>query len=118
MLADTIEAAARCLDRPSPARIQGLVESLVHDKLTDGQSGESNLTFKDIQLAQSAFVRVLTATFHRRIEYPELTHPELIAGKLPHEAISAPNANLLAELPEPADTNQAIVNSRPANPAR
>jgi putative nucleotidyltransferase with HDIG domain len=71
MLSDAVEAAARSLDRGSHARIQTLVESVVHDKLTDGQLDECNLTLKDIQKIQAAFVRSLAGMFHGRVEYPD-----------------------------------------------
>jgi len=72
MLADSVEAAARTLDKPSPARLKGLVEAIIHDKLTDGQLDECDLTFKDIARIQSEFVKILTAMLHGRIDYPAL----------------------------------------------
>ena len=72
MLADTVEAAARCIDKPNPARIQGLIETLIHDKLTDGQLDECDLTFKDIGKIQAAFTRILSAMLHGRIDYPDM----------------------------------------------
>lgn len=70
MLADSVEAAARCLDKPSVPRLQSLVESIVHDKLVDGQLDECDLTLKDLRLVRGAFVRVLGAMLHGRITYP------------------------------------------------
>lgn len=75
MLADTIEAAIRCLDKPTPARIQGRIEELVHQKLADGQLDECDLTFKDIQKIQAAFARLLSAMLHGRVAYPNLSKP-------------------------------------------
>jgi membrane-associated HD superfamily phosphohydrolase len=37
----------------------------------DGQLDECNLTFRDLRLIEEAFVRVLVASRHRRIEYPD-----------------------------------------------
>ena len=80
MLADSVEAAARCLDRPTSARLQSLVDTLVREKLADGQLDECNLTLKDIRTIQASFVRVLSGMLHNRIDYPDLPRPEAVVG--------------------------------------
>lgn len=70
MLADAVEAASRTLISPSLTRISGLVNRIVNDIFLDGQLDESDLTLKDLRKISESFVRVLTGTFHRRIEYP------------------------------------------------
>lgn len=72
MLADTVEAAARCLTKPSAAHIQSLVETLVQNKLTDGQLDECDLTLKDLRKIETQFVRVLSAMLHSRVDYPDM----------------------------------------------
>src|SRR5450830_424209 len=37
MLADSVEAAVRSLQNPTPGRVEGLVRKLIKDKLDDGQ---------------------------------------------------------------------------------
>lgn len=71
MLSDTIEAASRTLEDPSPARIRNMVENLVKEKLMGGQLDESQLNFKDLHLIQKSFVQTLTGSFHNRIKYPD-----------------------------------------------
>lgn len=71
MLADCVEAAARCLVKPSAGRVQTLIESIFGEKLADGQLDECDLTYKDIRKVRAAFVRVLTAMMHGRVDYPE-----------------------------------------------
>lgn len=70
MLADSIEAAARSLDEPTPARLQNIVKNIIHRKFTDGQLDECNLTLKDISKVELAFVRILLGIYHQRIDYP------------------------------------------------
>ncbi len=72
MLADTVEAATRTLDKPSPERLEAMIHSLVHDKLDDGQMDACDLTFKDIKSIMDAFMHVLRAMMHERIDYPQL----------------------------------------------
>jgi membrane-associated HD superfamily phosphohydrolase len=70
MLADSIEAAARSLDEPTPARLQNIVRNIVQRKFSDGQLDECNLTLKDISKVESAFIRILLGIYHQRIDYP------------------------------------------------
>ncbi len=76
MLADTVEAATRSLGEVSPARLANFVHEMVMMRLQDGQLDESALTFRDLSLIEEAFVRVLVATRHRRIEYTPSSPPD------------------------------------------
>ncbi|RJX17287.1 MAG: HDIG domain-containing protein [Desulforudis sp.] len=71
MLADAVEAGVRSLSNPTEGKIEGLVRKIVKDKLDDGQLEECDLNFQDLNRISSAFVRILTGIFHRRIEYPD-----------------------------------------------
>ncbi len=71
MLADSVEAAIRSLQKPTPGRLEGLTRKVIKEKLHDGQLEECDLTFKDLNKIAVAFVRVLGGIFHSRIEYPE-----------------------------------------------
>jgi putative nucleotidyltransferase with HDIG domain len=70
MLADSIEAAARSLDEPTPARLQNIVRNITQRKFSDGQLDECNLTLKDISRVENAFIRILLGIYHQRIDYP------------------------------------------------
>jgi hypothetical protein len=70
MLADAVEAAARTLNDPTPARIQGLVQRLANSIFIEGELSECDLTLKDLHQIAKAFVRVLTASHHHRVDYP------------------------------------------------
>jgi hypothetical protein len=76
MLADAVEAASRTLSRPSPGQIEGLVQGIIDEKLSDGQLDESEITFKEISRIRDSFIRTLTSMMHSRIEYPELPGAE------------------------------------------
>jgi len=70
MLADSVEAAARTLEDPTPARIQGLVQTLIRMIFVDGQLDECDLTLRDLHLIAKSFGRVLAGMFHPRLDYP------------------------------------------------
>lgn len=76
MLADSVEAASRVLGDVTPARLANFVHEMVEMRRQDGQLDECNLTFRDLKLIEEAFVRVLVAARHRRIEYPNGTQTE------------------------------------------
>ena len=70
MLSDSIEAAARTLEDPSPPRFKGLIRKIVSDVVLDDQLDESDLTFSDLERAEVAFLRTLSSIYHHRIDYP------------------------------------------------
>lgn len=71
LLADSVEAASRTLEDPTPARIESLVRKIINNKFIDSQLDECELTLKDMHNIAEAFVRILTGIFHTRVEYPE-----------------------------------------------
>jgi len=70
MLSDSIEAAARTLDDPSPARFKGLIRKIASDIVLDDQLNQSDLSFSDLEKAEVAFLRTLSSIYHHRIDYP------------------------------------------------
>jgi putative nucleotidyltransferase with HDIG domain len=72
MLADSIEGASRSLQGPTPARLRGLVNKIVDQRLHEGQLDECGLSLADVARIREAFLQVLTGIFHVRVAYPEL----------------------------------------------
>jgi hypothetical protein len=70
MLADSIEAAARTLENPSPARFKGMIRTIVSDVVLDDQFSDCDLTFSDLEKASAAFLKTLGSIYHHRIDYP------------------------------------------------
>jgi putative nucleotidyltransferase with HDIG domain len=88
MLADVSEAAVRSLDKPNAVKIEKFIQELIAKKVEHGQLSQSELTFRDLETIKNAFVRVLVAYYHSRIEYPKIDaqadgngSPGLEAGK-------------------------------------
>jgi putative nucleotidyltransferase with HDIG domain len=71
MLADCVEAASRTMKRPTLGKLEQYIKELVMDRHESGQLSMSRLTFRDLELIRNSFVRVLSAHFHSRIEYPK-----------------------------------------------
>ena len=93
MLADSVEAASRTLDKPTPARIAEFVARMVEDKRADGQLDECDLTMRDLRVIQELFARTLCGTLHARIEYP---------GSPANGVVAASALTLVAADPEEA----------------
>jgi len=77
MLADSVEAAARTLNKPTPTKIEALVRQIVNNNLKDGQLDESPLSLKEINEIIKSFTRILTGIYHQRIEYPDKMMEEM-----------------------------------------
>ncbi|MGI5877419.1 MAG: HD family phosphohydrolase [Christensenellales bacterium] len=70
MLADSVEAAVRSLNKPSPQKVEELIRSIIRGKMDDGQFSECPLTLRDLEVIVRAFRTTLNGVFHDRIEYP------------------------------------------------
>jgi cyclic-di-AMP phosphodiesterase PgpH len=71
MLADTIEAAVRTLDDPTPQRLEETIDQLVKKRADEGQLDECPLTLRDLKIIKEAFLGILVGIYHTRVKYPE-----------------------------------------------
>ncbi|MDX9731676.1 MAG: HDIG domain-containing protein [Bdellovibrionales bacterium] len=71
MLADSIEAASRSLDEPTPMRLQNIVKNIIQRKFVDHQLDDCDLTLRDLSVIEETFIRVLLGIYHQRIDYPK-----------------------------------------------
>lgn len=71
LLADSVEGATRSLEEHTPKRIDEMVRKIINNKFIDGQLDECDLSLKDLELISSTFSRVLSATYHGRVKYPD-----------------------------------------------
>ena len=70
-LADAVESASRCLEKPSPQRIEELVNEIVDDRVADHQLDDCELTFHELREVVEAFCFTLSSMLHRRVAYPK-----------------------------------------------
>jgi putative nucleotidyltransferase with HDIG domain len=68
MLADSIEAAMKALDKPLGGKqdVEKLVSGVIDSKITSGQFADVDFTFKDVNSIKTAFVEVLMSMYHSR----------------------------------------------------
>ena len=86
MLADTVEAACRTLEKPSAARLEKFIEQLISAKVEHNQLDKSELTFRELDIIKNSFVQILCGYYHSRIEYPDQKDPESGDKKNQHGA--------------------------------
>ena len=70
-LADSIESAARSLERVTPQKIEQLITDIIRKRTADGQLDDCDLRFKDLELIAEAFRHTLSSMMHSRVAYPD-----------------------------------------------
>jgi len=75
MIADTVEAASRSLDRLDEAALMELASRLIRDKVEDGQFEECLLTLEELSIVKTTLVKTLVAYAHARVKYPTREAP-------------------------------------------
>jgi len=69
-LADIVESASRSLEKPTPQKIEQLVNELIEERIADGQLDECDLTLGDLRVIAERFRFTLMTMLHSRIAYP------------------------------------------------
>ena len=69
MLADSVEAATRSLEQPTPAKIENIISKVFKSKIDDLQLSECPLSLKEIYLIKSTFLYLYKGMQHKRVDY-------------------------------------------------
>src|SRR6266403_1065841 len=69
-LADIVESASRSLEKPTPQKIEQLVNELIEERIADGQLDECDLTLGNLRVIAERFRFTLMTMLHSRIAYP------------------------------------------------
>jgi putative nucleotidyltransferase with HDIG domain len=68
-LADACEAASRSLNKPTPAKLESLVNDIFIGRLRGGQLRNSDLTTGELNIVRECFIEDLISFNHGRIAY-------------------------------------------------
>jgi len=71
MLADAVEASTHSIPTSDYSKFKEIVNSIVKNRVEDGQLDETNLTLKDLRDIKDSFIRTLISLYHTREKYPE-----------------------------------------------
>lgn len=77
MLADGVEASVRSLTSRDEPTIRAMVARIIAERMDDRQFEECDLTLRDIDRIEDAFVGQLLGMYHQRIAYPQSRIVEL-----------------------------------------
>src|SRR5437016_5109310 len=69
-LADTVESASRSLEKPTPQKIESLVNELIEERISDRQLDDCDLTLGELKVIADRFRFTLLMMLHSRIAYP------------------------------------------------
>src|SRR5881398_3343668 len=70
-LADAIESASRSLEKPTPPKIETLVNEIIDERIRDRQLDECALTLGELKIIADRFRFTLSSMLHSRIAYPK-----------------------------------------------
>ncbi len=70
-LADTVESASRSLEKPTPQKIESLVNELIEERISDRQLDDCDLTLGELKVIADRFRFTLLMMLHSRIAYPK-----------------------------------------------
>lgn len=76
MICETIEAASRSLEKPTLNNIEKIIDSIISNRLLEGQLDECPLTFADLKKIKgdiktnTGILPILKGIHHLRVEYP------------------------------------------------
>ncbi len=70
-LADAIESASRSLEKPTPQKIETLVNEIIGERISDRQLDECALTLGELKTIADRFRFTLSSMLHSRIAYPK-----------------------------------------------
>ena len=76
-LADACEAATRSLTKPTPAKIEALIEEIFQMRYQGGQLRNAELSLSELDKVKRSFLKTLLSIYHGRIAYtPEKLNAE------------------------------------------
>ena len=70
-LADAVESASRSVEKPTPQKIETLVNEIVEERISDRQLDECDLTLGELKTISDRFRFTLLSMLHSRIAYPK-----------------------------------------------
>ncbi len=71
MLADGCESAVRSIEDPNADKVENVIESVINNRIREGQLDDSPITFSDIAKIKETFINILIGNYHKRIRYPK-----------------------------------------------
>lgn len=114
MLADTVEAACRTLEKKTAQRLDKFITVLINSKVEHHQLDNCGITFKDLSTVHDTFVQILAGYYHSRIEYPNQKDAESDEEHTQQDAANAQAAQAPAAQEEARIVTPTVEPEKPA----
>ena len=85
MLADSVEASTKALEKPTPDKIDSNIEKIFKDKIDDSQLINCPLSFHEITLIKNTFLNIYKGVHHQRSDYEKDMQTLLKEPKTNHD---------------------------------
>ena len=69
MLADSVEAATRSIEKSTPQKIENMINKIFKDKLDDLQLSDCPLSLNEVFMIKSSFLYLFRGIQHNRVDY-------------------------------------------------
>ncbi len=79
MIADSCEAGARSLSKPTPENIRFIVTKIIDAIISDDQLDECDLTLRELTQIRESMIKSLVAIYHSRVDYPGYVPPSTLS---------------------------------------
>lgn len=112
-LADAVESASRSLQKPTPQKIEALVDEIVRNRIRDNQLDECDLTVRELSMVKESFCKTLRTALHRRIPYDKEAEKATEPVTEWRETERRPRTTAL----NPAPAAPAVASEPPVRPA-
>lgn len=76
-ICDSVEAAVRSMNEPTPQKIQALIQAIIQDRVQDDQFDECDVSLRELKVIEDVLCETLNGIFHSRIEYPKEVQEEV-----------------------------------------
>ena len=102
MIADSVEAASRTVQEPTPTKLRNMIDMIISRLRDDGQLDECDMTLRELRLVADSFVKTLLAIQHHRVSYPgyDFNRPGEGAPLPPRSIKSHQGADASGAIPE------------------
>lgn len=75
-LADAVESTSRSLGKPTPQRIEQMIDEIFEQRIADGQLDDCDLTLRELRIIAERFRFTLQNMMHSRVAYPKESKEE------------------------------------------
>ncbi|MEM7396056.1 MAG: HDIG domain-containing metalloprotein, partial [Verrucomicrobiota bacterium] len=70
-LADSVESACRSMTKPTPAKVEQMIDDIFNKRMKDGQLDDCQMTLAELSDVKESFFSTLSGMTHQRVSYED-----------------------------------------------